>query len=112
MSISPSQRPLPTQHTTNTRNEYPLPQRVSNPQSQESSDRRPRPLAVPFLIFLLSDWVASDWFHRNERASVATEVVCVMRTTYYVRSLTRFHSIKELRVWYLGLLHAANLKKH
>jgi hypothetical protein len=37
--ISSSQRPLTTQHTTNTIGEYPYPQRVSNPQSQQSSGR-------------------------------------------------------------------------
>jgi len=37
--ISSSQRPLPTQHTTNTRHEYPCHQRDSNPRSQQSSGR-------------------------------------------------------------------------
>jgi hypothetical protein len=40
--ISPSQRPLPTQHTTNPREEHPCPQRNSNPRSQQS----PIPLAA------------------------------------------------------------------
>ena len=35
--ISSSQRPLPTQHTTNTRDEHPCHQRDSNPRSQQSS---------------------------------------------------------------------------
>jgi hypothetical protein len=39
--ISQSQRPLPTQHTTNTRNEHKCPQRDSNPRSQRSDSFRP-----------------------------------------------------------------------
>jgi len=35
--ISPSKRPPPKQHKTNTRVEYPCPQRYSNPQPQQSS---------------------------------------------------------------------------
>jgi hypothetical protein len=40
--ISPSQRPLRTQHTTNTR-EHPCIKWDSNPQSQQPSRRRPAP---------------------------------------------------------------------
>ena len=39
--ISPSKRPLPTQHTTNTRDEHPCRQRDSNPRSQQQNGRRP-----------------------------------------------------------------------
>ena len=53
---SSSYRPLPTQHTTNTTDEHPRPQRDSNPRPPQSSGRRPtpqtsRPLAsacIPF----------------------------------------------------------------
>ena len=38
--IRPSQRPLPAQHTTFTRDKEPCPQRDSNPQSQPTSGRR------------------------------------------------------------------------
>ena len=41
--ISSSQRPLPEQHTTHTRDENPCPERASNPQSQHSSYHRPAP---------------------------------------------------------------------
>jgi hypothetical protein len=41
--ISSSQRPLPTQHTTNTRDERPCPQQDSNPRSQQSSGFKPTP---------------------------------------------------------------------
>jgi len=37
-----TQRPLPTQHTTNTRDENPCPQRDSNRRSQGSSDGKPK----------------------------------------------------------------------
>ena len=39
--ISSSQRPLPTQHTTNTTDEHPRPLRESNPQSQKSKGYKP-----------------------------------------------------------------------
>ena len=51
--ISSSQRPLPTQHTTNTRDEYPRPQRNSIPQSEQSSGCRPhsdRAISAPLLF--------------------------------------------------------------
>jgi hypothetical protein len=38
-----SQRPKPTQHTANTLDEHPCPQRDSNPQTQQSSSRRSTP---------------------------------------------------------------------
>ena len=38
--ISTEQRPLPAQHTTNTRDVYPCPKRGSNPPSQHSIGRR------------------------------------------------------------------------
>jgi hypothetical protein len=38
--VIPSHRPLPIQHTTNTRDENPRPQCDSNPQPQQSSGRR------------------------------------------------------------------------
>jgi hypothetical protein len=38
--ISSSQRPLPTQHTTNTGKRHPCPLRYSKPRSQQSSSRR------------------------------------------------------------------------
>jgi len=41
--ISSSQMPLPTQHATNRRDEYPCPQSYSNPQSQQSKGRKPTP---------------------------------------------------------------------
>jgi hypothetical protein len=41
--ISSSQRPLPTQHTTNASDKHQCPHRNSNPQSQTSSGRRPTP---------------------------------------------------------------------
>jgi hypothetical protein len=41
--ISSSQRPLPTQNTTNTRHQYIWLRRNSNPQSQQSSGRRLMP---------------------------------------------------------------------
>jgi len=37
---SPSHRPLPTQHTRNTTEEHPCPQRNSNPQCRDSRGRR------------------------------------------------------------------------
>ena len=40
---NPSQRPLLTQHTTNTRGEHPCSQLESNPRSQRSSSCRPTP---------------------------------------------------------------------
>ena len=43
IAISPSQRPLPTQHPTNTRDENPRPKREWNPRFQQSSGRRPTP---------------------------------------------------------------------
>jgi len=39
----PSQRPLPVQYTTFTRDEQPCPWRRSNPQSQLASGRTPTP---------------------------------------------------------------------
>ena len=39
--ISPSQRPPPTQNTTNTTDKHPYHQRDSNPRSQQSSGFRP-----------------------------------------------------------------------
>jgi hypothetical protein len=41
--ISPSPRPLPTQYTTNTRDEHSYPQRDPNPKSQQWSGLRPTP---------------------------------------------------------------------
>ena len=41
--ISPLQRPLPAQHTTNPKGEHLGPQRDSNPRSQQSSGFRPTP---------------------------------------------------------------------
>jgi hypothetical protein len=41
--IGSSQRPLPVQHTTNTREEHVLPQPDSNPRSQHSNCCRPMP---------------------------------------------------------------------
>ena len=38
--ISQTQRPLPAQHTTPTRDREPIPRRDSNPQSQQCSSRR------------------------------------------------------------------------
>ena len=55
--------------------------------------------------------MTSDRFHRNDRASVATGIACFRGTKYSARRLARFHSVKEFRVRYLGLVHAANLQK-
>ena len=41
--ITWSQRSLPTQHRTNTRDAHPCPQRDSNPRSQQSINRKPSP---------------------------------------------------------------------
>jgi len=41
--ISSSQRPLPTEHTTNARDEYPCSRRDSTSRSQQSSGSRPTP---------------------------------------------------------------------
>ena len=40
--VSPSLRPLPTQHATKAKDEHPFPQRESNPQSQQASGLRAR----------------------------------------------------------------------
>ena len=55
--ISSSDRPLPTQHTTNKTDEHPCCQRDSNPQSQQSSGPRrtpetTRPPGSPILVLL------------------------------------------------------------
>jgi hypothetical protein len=44
--ISSSQRPLPAQLTTYTRDQHPCPQRNSNPRTQDSRSRRYTPLTV------------------------------------------------------------------
>jgi hypothetical protein len=51
-----SQRMLPTQHTTNTRDEHPCPQRNSNPQSQQLRGFTPTPpMATIFLNTIKAD---------------------------------------------------------
>jgi len=42
-AISLSQRPLLTQHTTNTRDDHPCPQGDPNPQFQQTNGRTPTP---------------------------------------------------------------------
>jgi len=59
--ISSSQRPLPTQHTTNIRVVYPRPKRDSNPQSQKPSRRIILPLDA-----LYSDLLAASLNKKRE----------------------------------------------
>ena len=65
---STSQRSLPAQHTTNTRDKHSCPQRDSNPRSKQPRDRRLNPL---FMVYFAASSVVQTIRRCNARLHVS-----------------------------------------
>jgi hypothetical protein len=90
--ISPSQRPLPTQHTTNTRDEHPCPQRNWNSRSQQS----PIPLAARSKVWVGGGSLAGIACS-NSASCIDVSVVIVVYNQVHVSATGRLWCIIRYR---------------